>query len=85
MTDNIKILVVANSYTAIYTDHIEKQLKSSGYLVEKIDDKDLPLKYNNNAKAPSFFIIKNNKAAYMLPGKRDLNTIVKWIKDSNLI
>jgi thioredoxin-related protein len=85
MTNNIKILIVANSYTAIYTDHIEKKLKALGYVVEKIDDKDLSQKYNNTAKAPSFFIVKNEKAAYMLPGKRDFNTIVKWIEDSNLI
>jgi hypothetical protein len=85
MTNDIKILIVANSYTSIYTNHIEKTLKKLGYAVELIEDSLLLDKYGKKANAPSFFIVKNGKAAYLLPGKRDIATITKWIEDSNLL
>ena len=66
MTQEIKILIVVDNYTTIYTDHVEKTIKARGYEVAKISAEELSTNYNKVASAPSFFIVKNNKAAYML-------------------
>lgn len=85
MTQKIKILIIVDENTTIYTDHVEKVIRAKGYEVAKISAEELSTNYSRTALAPSFFIVKNNKAAYMLPGKREINKIIKWIEDSNLI
>lgn len=85
MINQIKILVIADNNTTIYTDSIEKRIAEKGYQVHKVTPDNLLAEYGKSATAPSFFIVKNNKAAYMLPGKRDANSVLKWIEDSNLI
>lgn len=85
MINQVKILIIADNNTTVYTDSIERKIADKGYQVDKITPDTLLAEYGKSATAPSFFIVKNNKAAYMLPGKRDANSILKWIEDSNLI
>lgn len=85
MINKVKILVIADNNTTTYTDSIERKIAEKGYQVAKITPNNLLAEYGKSAAAPSFFIVKNDKAAYMLPGKRDANSILKWIEDSNLI
>lgn len=85
MKPEIKILIVSSPETAIYTNHVEKALVARQLTVENISVSDLKYKYNREANPPSFFIVKSEKAAYMLAGKQETNKIIKWIEDSKLI
>lgn len=81
----MKIIAVKDNNSELYVNHVINRLAAEGYSAEGISINDLALNYNKEATAPTFFIEQNNKVAYMLPGKRDINTILKWVKDSNIL
>lgn len=80
----MKIIILTNELSDLYTSNIKNKLNYEGYESERVTEETLNLEYNRTGKPPSFYILKNGKAAYELTGKQNVNDIIKWIKESGI-
>ena len=82
----MSILAVYSDSTKRYIDFFSSKLEEAGFSVIKMNYTEANNTYSLNiSSTPVFYIIKSEIPSYSIGGIQNLDTVINWAKESNIL